>query len=242
VKLIKIFNIYLYILKAIVVAAVRNEPAIYNLDMTDLEDAMDEFIDVMHRQSPKSLFTRFANQDVIVKTYEDAVDKLSLRMVQGLTLLTTTLDLDDRFSGIKYDLKQTAEFRAIFEPLSADDCGNLDLTDIFTKVQEKIKTLQRDLVLNKKKIVAFQREQHVRESLAKQICKDGETLSVPVPPFGSTCVPDNKPLTIEDTKQMKVDSFDLGQIPTQGGSKKTKRRKRTKKRKTNRYNRRYKSV
>jgi hypothetical protein len=222
IKLIKIFNTYLYILRAIIIATKDDKPQIYNLDMTEIEEAMDDFNEVMVENPPANLLTRLANLNGIVKKYEDVVDKLSLATVQGLSLLTSTLYVDDTLSGIKYKLKESDEFKAMYSPLSSDNCGDFDIAIIFQGIRLKITALQAELENNTKYMEGFRKNEKAKRHEEAKKCPGG-ILQV-IPGFGQQCKVYN----------VETGTYNVPTLKSSGGSKKSKRKKRNK-RKTKRF-------
>lgn len=233
VKFLKIFNVYFFIMRAKIIAAKKSSEShnqtyttasqntidytdIYELDMTDVDNAIDDLNELNYHNPPSSFFSKTDVDSTILK-FDTAVDKLSMVIHQALSRLTVLLEIgDDGINGyndIKNTLRQTEEFKSMNSPIVSDDCSNMDFEIIFTDIIDKIKKLQNELIIHKNKITGLKKQITSLQNMATDLgCIEGQRVVIS-PGFLPSCA------------AIQTDKFDI-----KGGSKKSKR-KRTKKNK-----------
>jgi hypothetical protein len=208
IKLLKIFNIYFFILRAKIQATLihtgtndrknKHLEKIYKLDLIAIDIVLDEFYDMSTSDKPITSFFSKANPDATVEKFSAVTDKLEKEINIALGRLTLLLTANTKYS-IDLNLAETEEFEILNSPIKSEDCNDMDFETIFTEIVTKIKKLQDDLDHNTKLIEQFKID-NKREKKKEEVIV-GET----------SCPPGEKPM-LTDTWGAPI--YICGKIPT----------------------------
>lgn len=205
VKLLKIFNVYFFILRVKILAAKAqaeygNDPKrkkhlqnIYKLDMREVDNVLNEFNELNDTNPPSSFFSK-TDPDNISRKFSETTERLTRVVNDSLNHLTTLLGVTKYVSGLKYE--ESDEFDAMNSPIKSEHCGNMDFVQIFEHLSEKIAVLNKELFENKTLAEEFLNEKKRDEKLSNDLCASNEKL-VYMDPWGTgtgvpTCVKKNQ--------------------------------------------------
>ncbi len=186
VRLLKIFNVYFFILKVKILAAKKqsqynNDPKrkkhlqkIYKLDMKEIDNVLTEFNNLNNSNPPSSFFSK-VNPDDISRKFSDITERLTRVVNDSLNHLTTLLGVTRYVSDLNYE--DTVEFDAMNSPIISENCGEMDFAKIFEDLSSKIETLQQELSTNQTLAEEFLNEKKRDEHISKHMgCTSNEEL------------------------------------------------------------------
>jgi hypothetical protein len=217
IKLLKIFNIYFFILKTKLIAATKYSSTseekkknilekIYKLDMTDVDNALDEFYELNNDNPPKSFFSKVTVDPIILK-FEAITEKLSSVINDALTRLLLLLVTANKHQ-IELKFEDTEQFEAMNSPIISADCNNMDFGTIFKELGEKANTLQSELKTGSRIIEELSKEKQLtkkylnEKSLHEELgCKPNQIV-VPTGPGFMGCA--DKSATVVKTPDVSI--------------------------------------
>jgi hypothetical protein len=201
IKLLKIFNIYFFILKTKIIAATKYSSTseekkknilgkIYKLDMTDVDNALDEFYELNNDNPPKSFFSK-VNPDSIILKFESITEKLSSVINDALTRLSVLLIISNKYVT-NLNFEDSEQFEIMNSPITSSNCNNMDFEKIFSEIVAKAKNLQSELLTNTKFLEDLTKETELtqkylnRKSLEEELgCRPDQivTFAPGFPPY-----------------------------------------------------------
>jgi len=217
IKLLKIFNIYFFILRTKITAIDKYTTTsdkkkkkileqIYKLDMTYVDDVLEEFYELNNDNPPKSFFSKVTVDPIILK-FEAITEKLSSVINDALTRLLLLLVTANKHQ-IELKFEDTEQFEAMNSPIISADCNNMDFGTIFKELGEKANTLQSELKTGSRIIEELSKEKQLtkkylnEKSLHEELgCKPNQIV-VPTGPGFMGCA--DKSATVVKTPDVSI--------------------------------------
>jgi hypothetical protein len=179
---------------------------IYKLDMTYVDDVLEEFYDLNNDNPPKSFFSKVTVDPIILK-FEAITDKLSSVINDVLTRLLLLLVTANKHQ-IEINFEDSEQFEAMNSPIISADCNNMDFGTIFKELGEKANTLQSELKANTRIIEELSKEKQLtkkylnEKSLHEELgCKPNQIV-VPTGPGFMGCA--DKSITVTKTPDVSI--------------------------------------
>ena len=174
---------------------------IYMLDITIIENKLDDLINVFLRFNINNILTS-ADIPGTLEKYGSAIDTISLSIESAFTLLHANLIVNNTLiNQLKQKLHESTEFFLLNSQLKADDCDNIDfplMFDVILKTSEQLQFIFDTVSTSVESRIIYNneitQEQFEKIKLAKQAevkkelgCTDNQTVGQ-VPSFGTQCL------------------------------------------------------
>jgi len=186
VKLLKIFNIYFFILKVKITAAKKyteiknNEKKkdhlekIFKLDMNSVDNELDEFYELNTSNNKKSLFSK-VTADIVIEKFTASIKNLETVINITLGHLTLLLSINKYVDDL--NIEETEEFKKMNSPIRSDKCENMNFELIFQTLTLRIMSLKNQLENNKVIVDELKKKYEENQQLFKEMgCKADEVI------------------------------------------------------------------
>jgi hypothetical protein len=174
---------------------------IYMLDITIIENKLDDLINVFSRFDINSKIT---SNDIpgTLETYRNAIETISLSIESAFTLLHANLVFNNELiNQLKQKLHESTEFVLLNSKLKADDCDNIDfplMFDVILKTSEQLQFIfdtvsnSVDSKIKSNNEITQEEFEKIKEKKDAEVkkelgCTDNQTVG-PVAGFGTQCL------------------------------------------------------